>query len=172
MEKILKKITFALLKGTVSTQKIKESIKQITIFDMTYNGETINTVPLIMPYINLKNGLTQKQIEPIIKKYTPNHAIFHFIGFLEKYNIKEKYLKNTNITENDLIPMLLNKPPIDYLDTVFRWKSTIEGYEYWERKCTLWLIHINKLRQTLPFCTIKQTRNYSLDSPLQPFNFF
>ena len=54
MEELLKKITFALLKGTVSTQKIKESIKQITTFDMTYNGETINTVPLIMPYINLK----------------------------------------------------------------------------------------------------------------------
>lgn len=169
MEELLKKITFALLKGTVSTQKIKESIKQITTFDMTYNGETINTVPLIMPYINLKNGLTQKQIEPIIKKYAPNHAIFKFIEFLERCNIKEKYLKNAHLTENDLIPMLLNKPAMNYLDSAFRWKCTIEGYEYWEITCNLWLRHVNKLRQTHSTYSIKQTRNYILDNPLRYF---
>lgn len=168
MEKI-KKITFALLKGTVPTKKIKESIKQVTTFDMTFNGETINTAPLIMPYINLKNGLTQKQIEPIIKKYAPNHAIFKFIEFLERCNIKEKYLKNAHLTENDLILMLLNKSARDYLDSAFRWRTTIEGYGYWETTCTLWLRHVNKLKQIHSTYSIEQTRNYNLDNPLLPF---
>lgn len=169
MEELLKKITFALLKGNVSTKKIKESIKHITRFDITLNGETINTAPLIMPYINLKNGLTQKQIEPIIKKYAPNHAIFKFIEFLERCKIKEKYLTNAHLTENDLIPMLLNKPAKDYLDSAFRWKFTIEGYEYWEITCNLWLRHVNKLKQIHSTYSIEQTRNYNLDNPLLPF---
>lgn len=147
MEKTLKKITFALLKGTVSTKTIKESIRHITMFYMTYNCETIKTIPLIMPPIILKNGLTQKQIEPIIKKYIPNHAVFHFIEFLEKHGIKEKYLKNAHITENNLMLALINKPAVHYLDSLFNWKYTTEGYAYWEMMCNRWIKCINKLQQ-------------------------
>lgn len=147
MEKTLKKITFALLKGTVSTKTIKESIRHITMFYMTYNCETIKTLPLIMPHIRLKNGLTQKQIEPIIKKYIPNHAVFHFIEFLKKNGIKEKYLKNACITENKLMLVLINKPAVNYLDSLFNWKYTTEGYAYWEMMCNRWIKHINKLQQ-------------------------
>ena len=163
MEETLKKITFALLKGTVSTKTMKESIRHITMFYMTYNcqiptakarglpcndiRETIKTLPLIMPHIRLKNGLTQKQIEPILKKYIPNHAVFHFIEFLEKYGIKEKYLKNVHITENNLMLTLINKPAVHFLDSLFNWKYTTEGYAYWEMMCNRWIKHINKLQQ-------------------------
>ena len=148
MEKTsLEKAIFALLKGTVSTKNIKESIWYVKMFYLTHDCETINTMPLITPYINLKDGLTQKQIKRAIKKYLPNHAICHFIEFLEKYGIKEKYLKNSNLTENDLIQMLLKKPAIRYLDSVFYWKHTKEGYAYWEMIRTWWLEYIDKQEQ-------------------------
>lgn len=148
MEKTsLEKVIFALLKGTVSTKQIKESIWYIKMFYLTHYCETINTMPLITPYINLKNELTQKQIERAIKKYLPNHAIFHFIAFLEKYGIKEKYLKNADLTEHNLILVLLKKQAICYLDSVFDWKHTKEGYAYWEMIRTWWLEYIDKQKQ-------------------------
>lgn len=148
MEKTsLEKVIFALLKGTVSTKQIKESIWYVKMFYLTHDCTTINTMPLITPYINLKDGLTQKHIEPIIKKYVPNHAICHFIAFLEKYGIKEKYLKNANLTENNLILTLLKKPAICYLNSVFYWKHTKEGYAYWEMIRTWWLEYVDKQEQ-------------------------
>ena len=148
MEKTsLEKVIFALLKGTVSTKNIKESILYVKMFYLMHSGETINTMPLITPYIDLKDGLTQKQIKHAIKKYLPNHAICHFIEFLEKYGIKEKYLKNADLTEDNLILMLLKKPAIRYLDSVFYWKHTKEGYAYWEMIRTWWLEYIDKQEQ-------------------------
>ena len=143
----LEKAIFALLKGTVSTKQIKESIWYVKMFYLTHDCETINTMPLITPYINLKDGLTQKQIKRAIKKYLPNHAICRFIEFLEKYGIKEKYLKNADLTEHNLILMLLKKPAIRYLDSVFYWKHTKEGYAYWEMIRTWWLEYIDKQEQ-------------------------
>lgn len=148
MEKTsLEKVIFALLKGTVSTKQIKESIWYVKMFYLTHDCTTINTMPLITPYINLKDGLTQKHIEPIIKKYLPNHAICHFIAFLEKYGIKEKYLKNAELTEHNLILTLLKKPAIRYLDSVFYRKHTKEGYAYWEMIRTWWLEYVDKQEQ-------------------------
>ena len=94
-----------------------------------------------------KNCLTQKQIKRAIKKYLPNHAICRFIEFLEKYGIKEKYLKNADLTEDNLILTLLKKPAIRYLDSVFYWKYTKEGYAYWEMIRTWWIEYIDKQEQ-------------------------
>lgn len=162
METILNKLIHAMLKGTVSTKEIKQAVKE-TIMFMNFNGGTINTVALISPWLKIEKRLNQKQIKNIIKTYLPNHAIWYFIEFLEKYQIKKQFLTNTYIKEDQLLSYLLKIEPKDYLDT-FRWLFSYEGYDYWERLCSHWLKHIQQLQQPHHIITIKNTRNYRLDN--------
>ena len=159
METTLNKLTHAMLKGSVPTKQIKQSVKETLMF-IGFNGGTINTVALISPWLKIeKEQLIQKQIKNIIKTYLPNHAIWHFIEFLEKYQIKKQFLTNTHIKEDQLFLYLLKIEPIFYLDQ-FRWRYSYEGYDYWEILCSHWMKHIQPLRQTHHIITIKNTRNY------------
>ena len=162
METTLNKLTHAMLKGIVPTKQIKQSVKETLMF-MHFNGGTINTVALISPWLKIEKELNQKQIENIIKTYIPNHAIWHFIDFLEKYQIKKQFLNNTRIKEDQLFSYLLKIEPTFYLDQ-FRWLYSHEGYDYWEILCSHWLKHMQQLRQTHIIITIKNTRNYRADN--------
>ena len=162
MKTTLNKLTHAMLKGSVPTKQIKQSVKESLMFT-NFNGGTINTVALISPWLKIEKELNQKQIKNIIKTYLPNHAIWHFIEFLEKYQIKKQFLANTQIKEDQLLFYLLRIEPMFYLDR-FRWIYSDEGYDYWERLCSHWLKHIKQLRQPHPIITIKNTRNYQLDN--------
>lgn len=163
MKTTVNKLTHAMLKGSVSTKQIKQSVKETLMF-MDFNGGTINTVALISPWLKLeKERLTQKPIKNIIKTYLPNHAIWHFIDFLERYQIKKQFLTNTYIKEDQLLLYLLKIEPIFYLDQ-FRWRYSYEGYDYWERLCSHWMKHIQQLRQPNTIITIKNTRNFRTDN--------
>jgi len=63
-----------------------------------------------------------------------------FIDFLNKHNIKEKFINNLMIERNVELDVFIEiARPEDYIDNAFHWAQTPEGYEFWGKIHEKWI---------------------------------